>query len=334
MKRAVWSEFVPYDELTSPRVLGLLAARDLGAYVAVTPDTLDGAAQVVQAFEARGVPIALWPMLARADGRWPSLRNASRFTDFVSALLKRLPAPPRELAIDLEPPIDALPSLLRFDRRAVARYLRESPRGQLDALDADLERLGVERTVALVPMVLGDGVSAGWQRFFGTPVDAVRAAHVSPMLYTSMIEGALRGRLGRRDVLSVLGVAARHTVRLFGARASVSLGAVHTGALGDETIYRGVDELRQDVAAARAAGVEHIVLFSLCGALRRPPVEAWLDALVETQPAAAPSITPRAAAAIGAALAGSRALALGHRLLSFSGPGDASSASPLPRISR
>jgi hypothetical protein len=293
----------------------MLAARGLGAYVAVTPDTLDGLAGVVHAFAERGVRLALWPMLEREHGRWPSLRNAERFRHFVREVLARLPAGPRELAIDLEPPIDALPALLRFDRATTLRYLRERHAASPFArLDAELAAAGVETLTAAVPLVLSDGESRGWQGFFGTPVDALPAARVSPMLYTSMIEGALGGRLSRRDTLALLGAAARHTARRYGPRASVSLGAVSTGVLGNEPFYRSVGELEDDIAAVRAAGIDHIVLFSLCGALRRPPAERWLDALVHTAPRPAPPLSPRAAAALAAALAGSRALALGRRL--------------------
>jgi hypothetical protein len=76
---------------------------------------------------------------------------------------------------------------------------------------------------------------------------------------------------------------------------------VDHGILGAEPTYRGVAELTEDVAITRAAGIEHIVAFSLGGILRRKPAEAWLDALVYTEPAAElPPLTARARAlAIG-----------------------------------
>ncbi|HEU4533592.1 MAG TPA: hypothetical protein VFS00_05725, partial [Polyangiaceae bacterium] len=51
-------------------------------------------------------------------------------------------------------------------------------------------------------------------------------------------------------------------------------------------------------------------LFDLRGALARPPLEAWLDALVETAPApAVPPLTRRAALAAAAVFAAGRACA-------------------------
>jgi hypothetical protein len=83
----------------------------------------------------------------------------------------------------------------------------------------------------------------------------------------------------------------------YGVRASVSLGAVGTGALGDERTYRDPAELVEDVGIARGAGIDDLALFNLDGALARPPISRWLDALVETPPAKTPF--PKTARATG-----------------------------------
>src|SRR6185437_10729070 len=139
----------------------------------------------------------------------------------------------------------------------------------------------------------------GWQEALGTPVFDVAWDHVSPMLYTSMIEGWSRGLLARGDARALLAAACRAALRRFGPAAGASLGAVGTGALGDEPTYRGPAELADDVALAGAAGVDDLALFDLGGVLRRPPAEAWLEAFTATEPAAqVPPPTWRARAAI------------------------------------
>src|SRR5690606_39309591 len=105
------------------------------------------------------------------------------------------------------------------------------------------ERRGLDTLAAAIPLVLADADPGGWQRFFGTPIDALGTARVSPMLYSSMIEGYARGRLSRGDVLGLLALGARETRRRVGERASVSLGAVAEGILGGEPCYRGRGEL-------------------------------------------------------------------------------------------
>ncbi len=119
-----------------------------------------------------------------------------------------------------------------------------------------------------------------FQALLGTPVDAVPFGSVSIMAYTSILEGWSRGLLDRRASLGVLGECARLSVARYAARASLSIGTVGVGAFTDEPIYRGPSELAEDVAVARAFGVDDLSLFDLGGIVRRGPPEAWLEAFV------------------------------------------------------
>lgn len=300
-RRAIWSELVPYARLATREVLGLLAERDLALYLAVTP-AHDGLERVLAACRERGIAVALWPMLSHAEGRWPCDENAGRFRAFTLSLLDRLAAHdlvPEGIAIDLEPPIAELSRLLALDGGAIRRRtFRATPPGsiaELARLRDALEERGIEVFAAAFPFVIE---GAGWQRFLGTPVDALGACRVTAMIYTSMIEGYARGHLGRRDALAVL----HRWARVLAARpsASVSLGCVGPGILGDEPTYRGPEELAADVSATRAAGVDDLVLFSLGGVLSRPPAERWLDAFVESTASEEVPATPRALAVLAA----------------------------------
>jgi hypothetical protein len=317
VRYTLWSEFLPLDELCRPALLGLLARHGVGVMAAITPSTLETAPRVVKTYHDAGVRIGLWPMLEHADGRWPSTANLTRFRDFVARLESACHGElPDDLAIDLEPPIVDLRALFAFDARALARGLsgsqRESVAG-LCQLVRDVEARGVRTVAAAIPVVLADGVHRGWQRFLGTPVDEPPFSRVSPMIYTTLIEGYSRGRLRRDDALALLAVGARATRRRYRERASLSLGAVGQGVMGDETTYRSPRELAEEVAIARAAGIDDIFVFCLDGIVTRKPSEAWLEAL-SAEPCAAPALTARAAAAITAAVLGSRALSAGHAL--------------------
>jgi hypothetical protein len=74
---------------------------------AVRPWQLAGVAEVVRRFQAAGVFVALWPMLADGDGRWASAATHRLFIAFTDELLARVPFVD-ELVVDLEPPIAAL----------------------------------------------------------------------------------------------------------------------------------------------------------------------------------------------------------------------------------
>lgn len=299
--RRVWCELLSPRDLASANVLDALAARGIALLAAVTPADVDGVTDLVRACRDAGVTVGLWPMLHRADGRWANVRTAPLFAAFVRKLVDSLEAAssmPDELALDLEPSFEVLdrPSPVTLARDLRAR--RSEGESILVGLRRELGLRGVSVLAAAMPTVLADGPRRRWQRLLGTPVEALAVEHTSAMMYTSLLEGYSRGLASRADARAALGLAARAAVRRgFG----LSLGAIGTGTLGDEAIYRDPGELADDVAIARAAGVEDLALFSLCGALRRPPIETWLDAFVTTPPAGAIPSTRRAALAWGLA---------------------------------
>jgi hypothetical protein len=285
-RRYIWSEYVPYETLRTAAVLRLLAARGITPIVAVTPPLLAQAASVVLACRDAGAGVGLWPMLEDAHGRWASAANAERFCAFARALLDALDAGgarPDCIAIDLEPPIDRLRALVRGRLRPPRGRGRDAA-GHYGALVAAIEQRGIGVVAAVMPTAILSRPAArrGWQHFFETPVDEIPFGRVSAMVYTSLLEGYSRGMVGRRDARVMLARLAAEAHAHLGGRASVSLGCVGTGALGDERTFRSVAELGDDVAIARAAGVDHIALYNLEGVLARPPAEGWLDALVHT----------------------------------------------------
>jgi len=320
MRRRIWSETLPHDALLEPRVVELLRRHGVAPIVAVWPRTRrETIIRILDRFEDAGVPAALWPMLGDDEGRWASAGNAGVFVDFVLGLVDDLarerPRPLGEIAIDLEPAIERVRPLVSrgkaraFDPASVtnAHYAHiDAPRGEfevatarLSALCARLAEARVRAFAAVIPVALFDPPSARepgpFQRLMGTPVDGLPWDGISVMLYTSIIEGWSRGLLGRDDVRALLAEAARASAARYGARASASLGAVGTGAFGDEPVYRSAAELADDVAITRAAGIDDLVLFDLGGVMRRGDPEAWLEAFTRTEPAEAkPALTLRA----------------------------------------
>ncbi|WP_437718051.1 hypothetical protein WMF45_17555 [Sorangium sp. So ce448] len=329
-RRRIWSELLPLEVVRAPGTLALLRRYALELSIAVRPETAAGLPDLVAACADAGVPVAVWPMIADEDGRWASAGNVAAFGAFVARLLDALDA--RRLAVaevvfDLEPPIEALRRALAGGRGALdllgggPRGARGSPRWS-DAQRAYVELAGavhargVATSAAIVPLVLTDGSSCGWEQLLGTPVSAPPWGRVGAMLYTSLFEGYSRGAMGREDALTLLAWGCRAAARRFGPRAGASLGAVGKGALGDEPVYRSVAELREDVAAAVAAGVPDLSLFDLGGVLARPPAEAWLEAFVAPPEARSPRETLRARGVIAAAALVGRAAGYARRLTS------------------
>jgi hypothetical protein len=299
MRRRIWCETVPLAELGSKAVMALLRRFEVGAIVAVWPETLAEAGDALRRLAGEGVPTAVWPMLGDAEGRWMGAANAGGFAAFAGRAMDALSPP--ELVLDLEPPIEQLRSGLGSavvnahvlppgaDPRAYA-----SARAVLAALADEAHGRGMAVSAAIAPPAL----FGAWEERLGTPVSGVPWDHVSPMLYTSIIEGWSRGLLRRADALALAAAGCAEARARFGARGGASLGAVGTGAFGDEPTYRSPAELAEDVGAARAEGVDDLALFDLGGVLRRAPAEAWLEAFT-TAPAkpAPPTLRSRATVA-------------------------------------
>lgn len=300
-RRRIWSETLGYEALGSPATIALLRRYELDVLVAVTPELAPGAAEVLARLAGGGVHAAIWPMLDDADGRWASsatLGSYVAFVDGLTATLERASVAVGEIAFDLEPPFAAARAAshgawLAPVRAAMA--LRREFDAAAIALTSHVARLGERAAVscAAVPLVLLDEGPRRplFQALLGTPVDGVPFGSVSVMAYTTILEGWSGGLLDRRGSVGVLAECARLAVARYGERASLSLGTVGTGAFHDEPIYRSPRELAEDVAAARAFGVDDLTLFDLGGVLRRGPPEAWLSAFVE--PVDLPRALPR-----------------------------------------
>lgn len=294
-KLRIYCEMLPFEDVVRPRTLGLLRRHELEIVLAVRPWQLGELPAVAQVLKENGIACSIWPMLADEEGRWASAHNAVSFVRFVRNTIDALEAAgalPREVLLDLEPPFAHARALAAggggsgraFDL-ASARPRAPSARdmtaasNELAAAVVDLHARGVATASAVWPLVALDPPGErGWQALLGTPVDALATERVSVMMYTSIIEGWSRGAIRRRDARQLLTAASARAQRRWGASAGISLGCVGTGALVDEPVYRDPSELAEDVALARAAGIDDLSLFDLAGVLAREPAEAWLEA--------------------------------------------------------
>ena len=294
MRRYVFSEFTPLEELTAGETLALLAREELFVYVAFPPQLRSQAAEVVRRCQGAGVAIGIWPLLEDRQGRWANSWNGAEFADYCLRLLDELhavDAVPDEVIIDLEPPISATKRILA----GRPTTLRRPSRGGAAALAEMVRKLGAICPVSAVAVpwaACGDG-AGGWQRLLGTPIDGLAFERVFIMAYTSLIEGYSAGTLRRRHAEALLAHWSKRMTLQFGDRGGIAVGVAGIGALGDERAYRDATELGRDVSLARLHGCEHLALFNLRGVLSREEPSRWFDALRESREVAGTSSTVR-----------------------------------------
>jgi hypothetical protein len=274
-RRRIWCETLAPAEVVP--LASLLARYRLDLLLAVRPWQLAEVADATARLRGAGVHVAMWPMIADDAGRWASVASVDAFVRFADEVVARVPCD--ELAIDLEPPKS---QLVKLHRGRPARTFSRGFAAARDRLRDAIRRwraAGIARiTTAVMPMLVGELAGDWMQRLLGTPT-ALPVDHHSVMAYTSLYEGWSKGLVGRRRAEWLLAATARLARLTFGSGVGLSLGTIGTGAFGDEPCYRSPAELTRDVAIARRVGVTELSLFDLGGVVRRPPAEAWLDAL-------------------------------------------------------
>ena len=316
---ALWAEDLPLDDVH--RALPALAARGLALHLAWRHGE-DDADRLALAAEARaaGVSIRPWLLLPAAQGYWAGALNAPQYAAAAREMMARWVGsglPPTIWIVDMEPPkarLLALESLLQTGIRGAPSLLRALKAQALadlapaaivySELVEEARRQGWLPWLTTLPMV-ADDLASGRQtfcRWLGLPVKGPQWGVVSLQVYRTMFDDALPGPLSRVGVGPGLVTRyARLARAAFGARAALDLGLIGGGVVPGAGVYPDVSGLAADVAAARRGGIpaERLSIFSLEGALARPPLDRWLD--VSHGPGARPGVR---AHAVGALLRG------------------------------
>lgn len=295
----VWVEFLPYEEARSPHVISFLSAHDLQPIFAVRPDSdLDQLAQVIQLTHNAHLRPMIWPLLSHTDGYWPGEENAGRWwsqTEWILDTLAQQNAHPWGVAVDLEPPIDQVQRMARavpgLDvlRLLVSNLDRSRFERSVRVWNTIAEALHQRRLHSLA--VAFSAVASDlnhqqpvWQDLLETPWTQVGWESHGIMAYGSLVTGYSKGMLGAGDARAIHHHLISAIEKQWGAASHVSLGLVGTGVLGDEPTYQTPQELAEDAAAVRAAGITDIGIFCLEGILGKDAPEAWIDAVWALKP--------------------------------------------------
>jgi hypothetical protein len=288
VSHAVWAEFMPYrwvaGDLKRLRHYGLQLNLAIPPARLLEPDLKF----LLQAAAAEGVPVGAWLLLEDAQGYWPNAENAPAFCALIERFLDWLDSEQlsvAEIIVDMETPL-ALSRLLkgRLIKGLQLEWQRwqhpqnrerfESAVSAFTGLVDTIHQAGLTAQVVTYPFIVHDAAAGNlaFQSFLQVPVTPVPWDRISLMVYRSSFQDLAPMRLSSWLVYSYLELAQK----VLNVPVSAALGVI--GSIGKITEggFRDVDEIRADVAAARAAGVESIQLFSLDGMHQLGAPEDWL----------------------------------------------------------
>ncbi len=292
---AVWSEFLPYEEVH--KHLDALARFSAELYLRVRPGDLgEELWTLLESTEARGVRVRLWLQLPD-EGTWLNEQNIAGFGDFARMLLKRAEENGIDvewLIFDLEPELTYAQAL----RSAAARgdgdellqllsehhdmSLFESASAELRALTDELHARDVRVMVATLPWTIDDLYDSDpdLQDVFDTPLVNVPWDQVCVMAYRPVFADMFGLPLSREYVASY----ARSALCIFGPTTQVAIGNIGAPGLLVPLGYTDPVDACLDISAARSAGIQGISLFSLDGMIDEGGVDRWLVAASSPTP--------------------------------------------------
>lgn len=304
MRLRVWAEFITPEELCAPRVVALLKRYRVQPCLALPYGHLSsGYARYLQTYIDEELEPALWPTMSDEQGYWPHEGNATEFSDYVRQIFHwahsmRVKVP--WLAVDLETPfyqwqeqsgargLNKITTVMRHYKSNRHRARFDQASGIYLSLQEYISGQGCRTLVPVLPLLELDLVKGGVkvQDYLETPVTPVKWDLISVMQYNSMLVGYSRGLIKPKDACWHLYRLALNARRLLGARASLSVGVTAAGKLGSEPFYRNPEEMRPDIEAALAAGIEDLAVFCLEGILRSTRPESWFEMIHSASPVA------------------------------------------------
>ena len=289
MSHAVWAEFMPYSWVQAD--LKRLAAFDLQLNLAISLATefSTDLKRLLQAAAAEGVAIGAWLLLDDRHGYWPNATNASLFHKGVERFIDWLASEKlsvREIIVDMETPL----MMSRILKTQLFTGIKLEYRRWLSAdnhlqfwqsvsdfkqIIRDLHQVGLRAQVVTYPMIVHDAQAGNtaFQEFLQVPVTPLDWDQISLMVYRSSFQDVLPFRISAELVYRYFALA-QHVLH---QPVCAALGVIGSIGKVSEGGFQDPQALREDLGAARAAGVHSAQLFSLDGMHQLGNPQDWLS---------------------------------------------------------
>ncbi len=297
-----WAEVMEPPEIVES-AFPLLKEFKAGVAVAVYPVSLTKKnASAFRKLLDAGIELTYWPLMEKEQGYFPGERNVDEYAAMVRHLVEwaeKNEVAPGRIAVDLEPPIQQLSSVLAAQggvalvRSAVSAARENLDRGRyyrakaiLDELNYWVRERGIKTLAAVMPWVALEleGEYELIQDMSDTPAAGIEWDVLSPMLYVTMLAGTPGASLNTRDANWLIYDSCLKLRAKYGERAGVSLGLTGTGILDNEPVFQSPGDLLVGLRAALAAGVRDISIYSLEGIMNRAEPRGWFAAIRDAEP--------------------------------------------------
>lgn len=245
------------------------------------PEEMDAIFKLFEDATARGIEVRPVPVISADEGYFPNAYNHESYGRAVRELVRQWKArglKPTTLLVDMEPPRELTEALSSLDLvKAAPEEHIDRPRFAkgtqayvqlVDELHADGFRVSITTQASLLADYRDNDDDL--RQYFNVVIEGPAWDELEFQLYRSAYTRQAPG-LGPHFVYDFARAA---QARFPDKQVGFAIGVTHPGPIFPDTATLGSgEELRKDVAAARAAGVEreHIGVYNLKGVLVGPP---------------------------------------------------------------
>lgn len=273
-------------------ILPKFAERGFVLYLGIEPKHLDDEnfPILLKAAKDQNVKMKIWPLLYYNDGAWCNEDTLEKFWEHVFKVVDFLDTVEHNvetviISSELGPPkIDKIHEffansdwvgLLNLIKENIDRERFAESMAYSAARIEELHARGFQAQGTSYPYILEDKLDndTDLQDAANVMIDGLDWDHLAFTPYSAAYTADMNKPFGPYFVYYY----AKLTFEQYGDKASVALGLI---APGDDRGYKSVSDFAADVAAAKAAGVRSIDVYSLGGMLKDDMFDQWADAFL------------------------------------------------------
>lgn len=302
MKLRVWAEYISPLEVCKNEIVGLLKEYNVNLCISFPYNSFSKEfSDFLRLYNKEKIEVTLWPLLEDKLGYWPSEKNVDEFIQYINELLKwsqQEKVKFQNIAVDLELPYTQVQKINNSQglKKLISIFdiYRENKNKKIFAQASEKYKQLLNilhsnniKTITAVCAEIAEDIVLGEEKLqdiLETPITTVEWDLLSFMMYNSMLIGYSKGIISKKDAAWLLYSRCKDLRMNLGDRAALSVGVTYKGKLGNEPYYKSPDEMKLDISAAKAAGINDIAIYNLEGILKYKNPSEWFKMILSTKP--------------------------------------------------